>query len=476
MRDKLIQYINLLFAGVPDAGDIKDEIMQNTLDRYDDLIAQGKSPESAYSLSIAGIGDINELLASKSNTPSAADSEATPKKRFLSPLSTAVAIIFFILCPIPVILLPNNIGVCLLFLMVAAGVGLLIMNSSAEHTTARSNRSTLHKILLGIAWGCGITGFIAVSLLTGAWYITWLILPITVCTCGLINAIFDLNKVFLKAVVKIVIFVVLISILSLCLFGSYLASYLSFNDEHYIQIDGNTESMGSASSKQVKDISIQWVSGSITIQPGDVQDIQFYEDTSVKQEDKMVWKHEGDRLTIQFCKPTANTSLFGITDIPSKNLVVTVPRDWNCDELEIDSVSAEILIDNLSVREAELANVSGICRIYHSHFTDIDLDTVSGSIIFDGQAATLDITSISANCTAQFTNHPSEIDLETVSGDLAVILPQNCGFTMTLDSVSGELISDFPTTTKNKRYTYGDGVCNISANTVSGDILIKLPE
>ena len=68
MKDQLIRYVDLLFAGAPDASEIKQEILQNTLDRYDDLIAQGKSPQAAYSLSISGIGDVSELLGQ--NVPS----------------------------------------------------------------------------------------------------------------------------------------------------------------------------------------------------------------------------------------------------------------------------------------------------------------------------------------------------------------------------------------------------------------------
>ena len=97
-------------------------------------------------------------------------------------------------------------------------------------------------------------------------------------------------------------------------------------------------------------------------------------------------------------------------------------------------------------------------------------------MIFEGQTDSLELASVSANCTAKLNNNPKDVDLETVSGDLCLILPQDCGFTMSLDSVSGELMSDFPTTMHNKRYTYGNGVCKISADTVSGDILIKLPE
>ena len=69
MREQLIRYVELLFAGAENAGDIQQEILQNTLDRYDDLIAQGKTPEAAYRLAISGIGDINEILG---NTDAAA--------------------------------------------------------------------------------------------------------------------------------------------------------------------------------------------------------------------------------------------------------------------------------------------------------------------------------------------------------------------------------------------------------------------
>ena len=68
MKEQLIQYVNLLFAGTTGSEDIKQEILQNTLDRYDDLIAEGKSPEAAYRLAIVGIGDVNEILGNQPKT------------------------------------------------------------------------------------------------------------------------------------------------------------------------------------------------------------------------------------------------------------------------------------------------------------------------------------------------------------------------------------------------------------------------
>ena len=483
MREKLIQYIDLLFAGIADTDDIKQEILQNTLDRYDDLISQGKSPESAYSLAISGIGDIQEILGSGKAT----DPEARPIKRKTPSkgnhaILLAIAVALLILCPIPVILIGNVVGICVMFLMIASGVALLIIHSSMKSRNdpqEKTKISPLQRVLLGIAIGSGVTFYLLISLVTKAWLLTWMMLPIILCTCGVINACFDLNKHFISALVRIVIFVFLIGLLHVCMFGGYLA-YSTFNrvDESTTNTTTTTtseESAGSVSAQTVKDIEIQWVGGSITIQPSDVQDIQFYEDSGISQEDKMVWKQQGDRLTIQYC--TGKVSLFGGTNVnvPAKNLVITVPRDWGCDELEIDSVSAEISMGGISAREASIVNVSGFCRVSGCSFTELELNTVSGNVFFDGTTNSLEMTSVSAKCTAKLVSSPREIELETVSGDLTLILQEDCGFTLSLDSVSGSLISDFPTTTQNHRYTYGNGNCRISADTVSGDIMIKNP-
>ena len=61
MRQQLIQHIQRVFEKIPNSADIQQEILQNSLDRYDDLISQGKSPEAAYQLAISGLGDLQEL-------------------------------------------------------------------------------------------------------------------------------------------------------------------------------------------------------------------------------------------------------------------------------------------------------------------------------------------------------------------------------------------------------------------------------
>ena len=142
MREQLIQYVNLLFAGAPDSDEIRAEILQNTLDRYDDLIDQGKSPEAAYRLAISGIGDINEILGNtaqsappvyKQEVKQAIHEEADSiHKRILR----AVAVALYILSPTPLFVLSemgmDTIGLCGTLAIIAVATVLMILGGKKE--------------------------------------------------------------------------------------------------------------------------------------------------------------------------------------------------------------------------------------------------------------------------------------------------------------------------------------------------------
>ena len=206
MRDQLIDYVDLLFAGAEDADDIKQEILQNTLDRYDDLVAQGKFPQAAYSLAISGIGDISVLLAQEiPSAPEVLPTRTTVPSPFKDKkLMRAVAIAMYICCVIPVIALGDFgsgiVGVVLMFLMIAAATVLLIMSDDGKKESApkepreKEIKDPRHKAADTIISTLGLCAYFIVSFATGAWYITWLIFPIMAATKQLINAFFDLTE------------------------------------------------------------------------------------------------------------------------------------------------------------------------------------------------------------------------------------------------------------------------------------------
>ena len=42
--------------------ELKEELLANLMDKYNDLISSGKREEEAFNITISGIGDIDELV------------------------------------------------------------------------------------------------------------------------------------------------------------------------------------------------------------------------------------------------------------------------------------------------------------------------------------------------------------------------------------------------------------------------------
>lgn len=211
MREQLIQYVELLFAGTRDCEDIKQEILQNTLDRYDDLIAEGKVPEAAYRLAITGIGDINEILGTKPQTAVAPVLAALDKEYQDTPgkkLMRAIAVGLYILCPLPLIVLSefldwNNVGLCGTLSIVAVATVLMILGAKKDPKEEEEERrereeaarkSPLAKSVSGLVWAVGLAAYFLISFATLAWHITWVIFPILGAVDKLLSTILEAKE------------------------------------------------------------------------------------------------------------------------------------------------------------------------------------------------------------------------------------------------------------------------------------------
>lgn len=210
MNEKLRAHIDTLFEGAPQTlqtVEIKEEILQNTLERYYDLLAEGKSEEAAYNIAIAGIGDITDLLNSL-RTPDFAESK---QDQYRSGLLLSISVMLYILCIVPIILTNgNSLGVCLMLIMIAFATGLIIFRSKTRGSYMRQDdtmmesfkewkseenerRSVQHAINSTIFSLCLALYFI-ISFATGAWHITWVIFLISIALQNLVKACIQLKK------------------------------------------------------------------------------------------------------------------------------------------------------------------------------------------------------------------------------------------------------------------------------------------
>ena len=103
MEDKLRAYMDHLFRDVKPTRktvELKEEILQNLVDKYHDLLKEGKTEEAAYNIAVATIGDMDELLAGLQNENTDMQpvyDEKMDKWRRKSALRISVAVALYIM-------------------------------------------------------------------------------------------------------------------------------------------------------------------------------------------------------------------------------------------------------------------------------------------------------------------------------------------------------------------------------------------
>lgn len=274
-----------------------------------------------------------------------------------------------------------------------------------------------------------------------------------------------------NAIVRIVIFCIVIMILLGILAAGLGFGMLVFNltDDAFNQnaIEG---SEGSVIASEIRNLHIEWVDGNINIETADTDTIAFRESGYADDEHLMVWTQSGDTLTIRYSK--ANMQI-GFVSIPSKDLDIIIPEDWLCDELDINTVSGNISITGVHANEIEFDCTSADCDFINCTAQEVALTTVSGDLFYSGTLDTLSCEGVSGKCEAELTVGAREIEMDSVSGNLILTLPENMGFTASIDSVSGSISTEFDTTIRGSQHVYGDRSCYIEAESVSGNVIIK---
>lgn len=93
MNIKIIDYVNNLFVNCEDTEktkDLKDEILSNLFDHYNEALESGLSKEDAYKKAISKLGNIDNLI-----TPLKSKKSST--KKLLEILSVLLVPLYFII-------------------------------------------------------------------------------------------------------------------------------------------------------------------------------------------------------------------------------------------------------------------------------------------------------------------------------------------------------------------------------------------
>lgn len=217
----------------------------------------------------------------------------------------------------------------------------------------------------------------------------------------------------------------------------------------------------------VRELEIQWTAGSVTIQPEDIDRIEFAE--TGDEEHPMIWKLVQDRLVI---RDYESSVWMGRYD-RDKDLVIRVPRQWQPEEVDIQTASAQVTVQDLTAGSLELNGVSGITRMTGCQARELSVEGVSGKTELQGKFGSVDVVTVSGDCTVTMEEMSREVELESVSGDMTLVIPEGSGFTARWDSVSGDLCSELEIRSSGGQYIRGDGSAKIDAESVSADLTIR---
>jgi len=217
---KLRQFIDSIFEEAPQTKktvELKEEMIVNLTDKYNDLIKEGKSEEAAYNIAVASIGDVSELIRSlqEKNTPVFNgynihySKEEIERKNQKSALLFSVAVALYIISIIPVMIFNSINGVICMFTIVALATGTIIYNKMTklkyiktddtiveefkEWQNSTSDKRKLRNSIIAAAWAFILTLYLIISIITFSWHITWIIFLLGSAITQIIKAFFDLK-------------------------------------------------------------------------------------------------------------------------------------------------------------------------------------------------------------------------------------------------------------------------------------------
>ena len=415
MREKLKEYVRNLFRYAPNNQhnrELEEEILQHSLDRFDDLVAGGLPEDEAYRRTVANLGDVRQRWETE---PVPAAQEKRRRGGWI-----AVGVIG---------------GVVLLTVAITSCVRLFAPRGFGSGQKAYRWGSQLEQNVEN--WADGLEDTME------QWGET----------------------------------------LSVGIVGTSTFSYA--NADRYTA--GNAE----ISVSGLKNLEIDWLAGSVTVQTWDGDTVSVSEQGADGDAERQLhWLLDGQTLYLRYCAAGMHHNL------PSKDLLVRLPKDTHLEKLSVSGTSADAELTELSADLLKFDSTSGEldaqgdCRTLSANTTSgdvrftgtaerADFDSTSGGLRITGTVSReVDVSPVSGDMDLTLDAVPDEVSFDSTSADAALTLPDQRSFEAELDTVSGDFHCEYPTTMNGKdtwRYDAGNRstLAELEFDTVSGSVRIQ---
>lgn len=201
-----------------------------------------------------------------------------------------------------------------------------------------------------------------------------------------------------------------------------------------------------------RSISIEWVSGAVSVELYDGEGIELTETAmdGGPASQKMEWRVDEDDSTLDI---RSQPQLVSLSE--KKRLTVRLPRSMVLHELDIDAVSAAVSVDlteddTLTLTELDVTSVSGAVSVNAANAGEISLSTTSGDISGSVRTQKLEADSVSGAVELTLDTLPEELEMDTTSGGILLkvaesIVPAS-GLRIDFRTTSGSFVCTAPYT------------------------------
>lgn len=217
MKEQIRKEVNILFQNAPNtkrANDLKDEIISNAEDKYEDLVKQGTSEEEALQTVIKEIGNVDELIE-ELNKNNPIHTQYVEEARKKTGLIVSICVGLYILSIIACIVLdelglPDFITASSFLSIAGVSTCVLIyhfmtkpkytkyddtiVEEFKEWKGKNDKNKEIKKTIDSIIWTLTVIIYLVVSFTFGIWYISWIIFLIASLIENIIKLIFKLGE------------------------------------------------------------------------------------------------------------------------------------------------------------------------------------------------------------------------------------------------------------------------------------------
>jgi hypothetical protein len=217
LQQKIRDHVESLFTTAPRtrrAFELKDELVANLCDRYNDLVAKGRREDEAFEVVIAGIGDVDELIRPLRERD-AADPGKIQAQRQKSAMLVSVAVAIYILSFIfPFIGSRFGdaawvAGIVIMFISWAAATMLIVYNAVSkpkyeksedsiveefkEWSVVRGNEKTVLKSVVSLIWSVTTMLYLVMGFFFGMWHPGWMIFPLAGVVTHIVTIVYSMR-------------------------------------------------------------------------------------------------------------------------------------------------------------------------------------------------------------------------------------------------------------------------------------------